>query len=64
MLTPFDRKQQAAERAGRAAAALAALPAAQVPQSCDWDAALAALAGPPALPPTVTHKPPHGGYPS
>ncbi len=43
MLTPYDRKQQAAERAARAADALAELPAAQVPQSCDWDQALALL---------------------
>ncbi len=44
MLTPYDRKQQAAERAARAADALAELPAEQVPQSCNWDAELAALA--------------------
>lgn len=45
MLTPYDRKQQAAERAALAAAHLAATPAALVVPTVDWDAALAKLTG-------------------
>jgi hypothetical protein len=48
MLTPYDRKQQAAERRARAAAWAADLivvtPAERIQPSCDWDAELAKLA--------------------
>lgn len=50
MFTPYDRKQQAAERAAYAArteaARIAAQPAVLVVPSCDWDAELAKLLAP------------------
>ncbi len=44
MLTPFDRKQQAAELAKRHADIIAKADPATLRHSCDWNAELAKLA--------------------
>ncbi len=43
MLTPFDKRQQAAERAQRAADIIAKADPATLRHSCDWNAELAKL---------------------
>lgn len=52
MLTPYDKRQQAAEARAHLARiqadTIARLPADLVTPSCDWDAALAHLTGPEA----------------